>query len=86
MTIKPIDAQHFYIDDQLIDLNWIRHQIKQQTTAANYHAMQRGIRWLTAFANRLMEHELQPNDEAQVRQKLIDLGFGWYFERKSDRP
>ena len=80
MPLRSIDPQHFYLDDQLIDLAWISHQIKQRTDAANFHEMQRNIRWLKAFAIRLSEDNIKLDEEAHVKETLRILGFGWYFE------
>lgn len=80
MSLTPIDNQHFYIDDRLIDLAWINYQVKQQVNAANYHEKHRRLRWLNHFAARLTANEAVVEDEAMVKDALIALGFGWYFE------
>jgi hypothetical protein len=82
MAFKPIDAQHFYIDDHLIDLVWISHQIRQQTNAANYHDKQRNLSWLHKFGRQLAAGNITEKDEAKAREKLISLGYRWYFDVK----
>ena len=81
MTLKSIDQEHFYLDDQLIDLAWIGYQIKQRTDAANFHDMQRNMRWLKAFAIRLAQDKTEAKEETQAKETLKRLGFGWYFEK-----
>ena len=82
MTLKALDAQHFYIDEQLIDLVWIGHHAKKQITAANYHDMVRNLRWLHKLAQRLLADNIDPNDEPMAKKRLAALGCGWYFEHK----
>ena len=80
MLFKSVDAQHFYIDNQLIDLVWISHQIRQQTNAANYHNKQRNLTWLQKFGRHLVEGNITEKDEAKAKETLIALGYRWYFE------
>ena len=80
MPCKSIDTQHFYIDDQLIDLVRIGHQIRQQTNAANYHDKQRNLSWLHKFARELAAGNITERDAAKAKEKLIALGYRWYFE------
>ncbi len=80
MALKPIDRQHFYLDDKLIDLVWIAHQVKKQTNAANYHEMNRGLNWLNKLAQRLLVNEINEADEHLARKRLDILGLGWYLE------
>jgi len=80
MALKPIDEQHFYIDDHLIDMAWIGHQVKKQITAANYHDIQRHLGWLNHLASRLLTANIDEQDEAMAKKRLSALGYGWYFE------
>jgi hypothetical protein len=80
MVLKTIDSQHFYLNERLIDLVWIAHQVRKKTTAANYHEMHRSLDWLKKCARRLSAGEATPNDEATAKKMLIVLGYGWYFE------
>ena len=80
MALKPIDRQHFYLDDKLIDLVWIAHQVKKQTNAANYHEMNRGLNWLNKLAHRLSADETNENNEYVARKRLSTLGLDWYLE------
>ena len=78
--LRPVDGQHFYIDERLIDLAWIGHQVLHQTTAANYHEMHRNLRWLHQLADRLLNGQVTMEDEVDARRALSLLGYGWYFE------
>jgi len=80
MTLKSIDPEHFYLDERLIDLAWIAHQVRKKTTAANYHEMNRSLNWLKKCARRLAANEATDTDEATVKKMLIILGYGWYFD------
>ena len=80
MPLKPIDKQHFYLDDTLIDLVWIAHQVKKQTNAANYHEMNRGLNWLNKLAERLLTDNFTEEDERLARKRLEILGVSWYLE------
>ena len=80
MPLKPVDKQHFYLDDTLIDLVWIAHQVKKQTNAANYHEMNRGLNWLNKLAERLLTDNFTEEDERLARKRLEILGVSWYLE------
>ena len=80
MSLKPIDKQHFYLDDRLIDLVWISHKAKHQTNAANYHQMNRSLSWLNKLARRLLTDETRADDEQKARKRLAILGLDWYLE------
>jgi hypothetical protein len=80
MALIPKDDFHFYVDDKLIDIIWISHNIQQQTNAANYHEMTRTIGWLKKLAQRLLDGRSTERDEVTVRKKLAAVGLDWYLE------
>ena len=80
MALKAMDEQHFYLDDKLIDLVWIGYQAKKQINAANYHDMNRHLKWLNSFAVRLLTDDINDNDERIAKKRLSGLGLGWYLE------
>lgn len=80
MPLKPLDRQHFYLDDTLIDLVWIAHQVKKQTNAANYHEMNRSLNWLNKLAHRLLSGNTSDDDERLACKRLEALGVSWYLE------
>ncbi len=80
MPLKPIDAEHFYLNDKLIDLVWIGYQAKKQINAANYHDMNRSLNWLNQLAQRLLDDNVTDTDELIVRKRLEALGFGWSLD------
>lgn len=80
MALSPLDEQHFYIDEQLIDLVWIAYHVKKQMTAANHHHINRHLNWLNDLAIRLIKSPSTEEDERLAKKILTDLGYGWYFE------
>ena len=80
MPLRSIDEQHFYLDDKLIDLVWIGHKTQKQINAANYHHMNRSLRWLNKLAARLVCGDVTQDDEQQVRKQLTVLGLDWTLE------
>jgi hypothetical protein len=80
MTLTALDEQHFYIDEQLIDLVWISYHVKKQMTAANHHHINRHLNWLNDLATRLLKTHPDAEDERIAKKILNDLGYGWYFK------
>lgn len=83
MALKSVDSQHFYIDDRLIDMVWIKHHAGELVNAANYHEINRSLHWLTRLAQRLAEGRVAEDDEAATeiaKKRLANLGLHWYLD------
>ncbi|HEX9925786.1 MAG TPA: hypothetical protein VGD99_24230 [Anaerolineae bacterium] len=80
MALTALDEQHFYVNEQLIDLVWIGYHVKKQMSAANHHDLNRRLNWLHDLANRLLTADTNEHDERTARKILRGLGYGWYFE------
>ncbi|GAB4427824.1 MAG: hypothetical protein Kow0031_07920 [Anaerolineae bacterium] len=83
MALKSVDSQHFYINDRLIDMVWIKRHAGELVNAANYHEINRSLHWLTRLAQRLAEGSVAESDvaaEAAAKKRLANLGLHYYLD------
>jgi len=80
MALKTVDEQHFYIDDRLVDLVWIKRHAGELVNAANYHEITRSLHWLNRLAQRLAAGEVRAADELTAKKRLAALGLDWYLD------
>lgn len=79
--LKKIDYDHFYLDNQLVDLIAIHHSIRQ-ANGANIHQKAQDISLLKCVAANLVEGFEQHEGSVRDCYKWLEnLGYGWKYAK-----